>query len=114
VTNHPAQHAAVRLTDVAAELLDEAGGSPNQRAARTLIGGNAQRATMIALLAGAVLGDHISSPASSLQVLQGDVRLRTGDQEWVLEQGSLIAVPPQRHGVEARADSVLLLTVAVD
>jgi quercetin dioxygenase-like cupin family protein len=114
VNDHPAQHAAVRLTDVAAELLDEAGGSPNQRAARTLIGGNAQRVTMIALLTGAALGDHITSPAASLQVLRGDVRLRAGDQEWALEQGSLIATPPQRHGVVARTDSVLLLTVAVD
>jgi quercetin dioxygenase-like cupin family protein len=114
VNDHPAQHAAVRLADVAAELLDEAGGSPNQRAARTLIGGNAQRATMIALLAGAALGDHITPPAASLQVLQGNVRLRAGDQEWALEPGSLIALPPQRHGVEARTDSVLLLTVAVD
>jgi quercetin dioxygenase-like cupin family protein len=112
--NHPATHAAVNLTDLAAELLNEAGNSSNQRAARTLITGNAQRVTMIALLAGAVLAEHASPPAASLQVLQGQVRLQADQREWPLLPGSLIAIPPQRHGVEAETDAVLLLTVAVN
>lgn len=114
MNDHPAEHDAVRLTDLAAELLAEAGNSPNQRAARTLITGTVQRVTVIALLAGAALGEHASPPAASLQVLQGEARLRAGEQEWQLQAGTLIAIPAQRHSVEADTDVVLLLTVAVD
>ncbi|HEU4946055.1 MAG TPA: LuxR family transcriptional regulator [Kribbella sp.] len=112
--DHPADRAAVRLSDVATELLDEAANSPNLRAARTLISGTAHRVTMIALLAGAALAEHASPPAASLQVLQGDVRLHSDQRDWPLQAGTLIAIPPQRHGVEARTDAVLLLTVAVN
>jgi quercetin dioxygenase-like cupin family protein len=114
MNDHPAEHAAVSLADLAAELLTEAGDSSNQRAARTLITGSVQRATMIALLAGAALAEHSAPPAASLQVLQGEARLHAGEQEWHLHAGSLIAIPQQRHGVEAETDVVLLLTVAVD
>lgn len=114
MNDHPAEHEAVRLTDLAAELLEEAGKARNQRAARTLITGTVQRVTMIALLAGAGLSEHSSPPAASLQVLHGDARLLAGEQEWQLRAGTLIAIPAQRHSVEATTDVVLLLTVAVD
>jgi quercetin dioxygenase-like cupin family protein len=114
MNDHPAAHAAVKLTDLAAELLADAAGSPNHRAARTLITGSAQRVTMIALAAGAALAEHSSPPAASLQVVQGEVRLQAGQRHWPLQAGTLIAIPAQRHSVEAVTDAVFLLTVAVN
>lgn len=111
---HAADHNAVALNDVAAELADEASTSPPRRAARTLIGGRAQRATMIALMADAELAEHVSPPAASLQVVRGEVTLVAGEREWTLRAGDLIAIPPQRHSLRARTDAVVLLTVAVD
>lgn len=114
MTEHAAQHEAVRLSDHAAELLDEARVSPARRAARTLIGGTAQRVTMIALASSSELSEHLSPTAASLQVLTGDAILAVGDKQSQLAAGSLIAIPHQRHSLRAVNDAVVLLTVSVD
>jgi quercetin dioxygenase-like cupin family protein len=114
MNTHAAQHEAVRLTDHAAELLDEARLAPARRAARTLIGGNAQRVTMIAISAGAELSEHLSPTAASLQIVSGDAVLAAGEREWQLNAGNLIAIPHQRHSLKATTDTVVLLTVSVD
>lgn len=114
MTEHAAQHEAVRLSDHAAELLDEARESPARRAARTLIGGNAQRVTMIALAGSSELSEHLSPAAASLQVLTGDAVLTAGEKQWPLAAGTLIAIPHQRHALRAVSDTVVLLTVSVD
>jgi quercetin dioxygenase-like cupin family protein len=41
------------------------------------------------------------------------VRLHTRDRDWILEQGQLAPIPPQRHGLTALADAAVLLTVAL-
>lgn len=114
MNEHAAQHEAVRLTDHAAELLDEARLAPARRAARTLITGTVQRVTMIAIAASSELSEHLSPTAASLQVLSGDAVLAAGDHEWQLQAGTLIAIPHQRHSLRAVTDTVVLLTVAVD
>ncbi|HEY3465326.1 MAG TPA: hypothetical protein VGL47_09360 [Amycolatopsis sp.] len=98
---------------VAAELLGEARTHDARRAARTLVTGTAQRATLIALADGAELAEHDSPPAATLYVVMGRVRLHTHDQSWTLEGGQLVRIPPQRHGLTALADSAVLLTVAL-
>jgi quercetin dioxygenase-like cupin family protein len=45
--------------------------------------------------------------------LNGRVVLRAGDVRTELGPGDLVAVPPQRHDLEALEPSVLLLTVAL-
>ncbi|MDQ0381160.1 cupin domain-containing protein [Amycolatopsis thermophila] len=108
------QHPEVsRLDDVATELLGEARGHESRRAARTLVGGPAQRATLIAMAEGAELAEHDSPVAATLQVVSGRVRLHTRDRRWVLDGGQLAAVPPERHGLSALTDAVVLLTVAL-
>jgi len=114
MTEHAAQHEAVRLDDHAAELLDEARESPARRAARTLIGGTAQRVTMIALAGSSELSEHLSPAAASLQVLTGEAVLIAGEKQWPLATGTLIAIPHQRHSLRAVSDTVVLLTVSVD
>jgi quercetin dioxygenase-like cupin family protein len=59
------------------------------------------------------MGEHKSPGDASLLCLRGRVRLRAGDTEVELGPGDLVAVPPQRHDVEALESSVLLLTVAL-
>jgi quercetin dioxygenase-like cupin family protein len=113
MTDRPSHHAVVPLGALAAELLEQARDQHARRAARTVAAGTAQRATVIALAEGARLADHDSPTAATLQVLTGRVRLHTDDHEWLLEAGELVPLPPERHGLEALADSAFLLTVAL-
>jgi quercetin dioxygenase-like cupin family protein len=71
------------------------------------------RQTVIALAAGRTLGEHKSPGDASVFCLRGRVRLRAGETEAELGPGELVAVPPQRHDLEAVEPSVLLLTVAL-
>lgn len=105
-----------RVTQVqtlSAELLEQARASHARRAARTLVNGVAQRATLIALTQNAEMSEHDAPTAATLHVITGQVRLRTHDEEWVLDAGHLANLPRQRHGLHALADSVVLLTVAL-
>lgn len=110
MTDHPAVSS---IDAVAAELLVEAHAHGSRRAARTLVSGTSQRATLIALGDGAELAEHDSPPAATLQVVAGTVRLHTQGAEWTLERGQLAVVPPERHGLQALGDAVVLLTVAL-
>jgi quercetin dioxygenase-like cupin family protein len=98
---------------LATELLDEARKHHSRRAARTVVSGVAQRATLIALAEGAELDEHVSPTAATLHVVSGSVRLHTTGHEWPLHAGDLAPVPPQRHGLHADTDAAVLLTVAL-
>ena len=71
------------------------------------------RQTVVAIAAGQVMGEHKSPGDASVLCLRGRVLLRAGESQVLLGPGDLVAVPPQRHDVEALAPSVLLLTVAL-
>lgn len=113
IEGHVPHHAVVNLSALAGELLQQARGHPARRAARTVAASTSQRATLIAALEGAELAEHDAPAAATLHVLSGRVRLRTADRGWDIEEGSLLPVPPERHGVVALADAVFLLTVAL-
>ena len=110
MVDHPR---VTQVNALAEELLAEARRQPARRAARTLSNGVAQRATLIAMADGAELAEHDAPTAATLQVITGRVRLHTREEEWLLDAGHLAVVPHQRHGLTARADSVVLLTVAL-
>ena len=103
----------VQVSTVATELLDHAKEHDSQRAARTVVSGTSQRATLIALAEGAELAEHDAPPAATLQVITGRARLHTASHEWLLNSGDLAPVPHQRHGLQALTDAVVLLTVAL-
>ncbi|NUR94876.1 MAG: cupin domain-containing protein [Kribbellaceae bacterium] len=105
----------LRVEELAGVHLGLARKSDNGRSATTLYGrgGARLRQTLIALDTGQTLGEHQSPGDASLMCLQGEVVLRSGDTEVELRAGELMAVPPQRHDVHARAASVLLLSVAL-
>lgn len=103
----------VRINDLAGDLLREAQGQHSRRAAKTLATGTSLRATLIALAEGAELGEHDSPAGATLHAISGRVRLHTRTTEWELEGGQITRTPPQRHGLTALTDAVVLLTVAL-
>ena len=71
------------------------------------------RQTVIALAKGRTLGEHKSPGDASVLCLSGRLLLRAGKSQAELGAGDLLAVPPQRHDIEALEHSVLLFTVAL-
>jgi len=104
---------SISLTSLASEKLAEAKQSHSGRAAHTIHGGHTHelRQTVLALLAGHDLSEHDSPGESTLQVLQGHVRLTAGDDAWDGKIGDYVAIPPERHALHAVEDSVIMLTV---
>jgi quercetin dioxygenase-like cupin family protein len=104
---------SISLTSLAADKLSEAHKSHSGRAAHTIHGGHTHelRQTVLALLAGHDLSEHDSPGESTLQVLQGHVRLTAGEDAWDGETGDYVVIPPQRHALHAVEDSVVMLTV---
>src|SRR6186997_1423838 len=72
------------LTELAEAQLATAHQAGSGRSAITLHGGREHelRQTLIALVAGHVLGEHESPGEATLQVLSGHVRLTAGEQTW--------------------------------
>jgi quercetin dioxygenase-like cupin family protein len=105
----------VDLTDLATELLEKAATAHVRRASRTLAHPvDGLRQTVMALLAGAELGEHEGPGPASLLVLRGQVRIVGGDGSVPLRAGEIAPVPMQRHSLHADEDSVVLLSVAVE
>ncbi|MGZ4509750.1 MAG: cupin domain-containing protein [Mycobacterium sp.] len=104
---------SISLTGLASEKLAEARQSHSGRAAHTIHGGHTHelRQTVLALLAGRDLSEHDSQGEATLQVLQGHVRMTTGDDAWEGKNGDYVVIPSQRHAVHAVEDSVVMLTV---
>ena len=108
------EDAPVHLHTLSAELMHQATGQHSGRAARTLphpVEG--LRQTVLALRAGAELGEHESPGPASLVVLRGRVRLVVGEE--VIEVGphEFVPLPDRRHSLHAGEDSVVLLSIAV-
>lgn len=111
---HTADADPVDLAAVGAELLEQARGAKTGHASRLLVGGEHQRAMLMALTAGAKLQEHEAPPAATFQVLSGRARLYAVDgPSWSVEAGELVAIPQARHGVEGETDTVILLSVAL-
>ena len=107
---------SLSLSELADEQLAAARAAHSGRAAHTIHGGHDHmlRQTVIALAAGRELAEHQSPGQATLQVLRGRVRLSTADDDWSGGAGDFLIIPPQRHGLHAEEDSVVLLTVLAD
>jgi quercetin dioxygenase-like cupin family protein len=103
------------ITALAEDQLGIATTAESGRSSVTVYGraGARLRQTVIALAAGRVLGEHKSPGDASVFCLRGRVRLRAGESQSELGPGDFVAVPPQRHDIEAMEPSALLLTVAL-
>lgn len=108
------QEGVFDLSALADELLAAARNDLQRKASRLVIHGTTQRAVLMAILAGGGLAEHASPPAATLHVLRGRIRLYAGDAaEWFVSAGQVVAIPPERHSVDALEDSAFLLTVAL-
>lgn len=103
----------VVLSELAEHMIADLHNHPAGRTARTIVSGSVMRAVVIALADGSEMSEHDSPPAATLYVIKGKVTLRAGEREWPLYAGQLVPIPPNRHSVEAHADSAILLTVSL-
>ncbi len=119
-----AEHSYLRTHDLAAErlLIDlgEAtaelhGVTPDghSRGAVTLVKQGGLNVVLTHLHAGGALAEHSALGATTVQVLDGHVLVKIGDESLDARAGRLIAFDARvRHSVEAIEDSTLLLTLA--
>jgi quercetin dioxygenase-like cupin family protein len=103
----------ISLTQLAAEQLRIARAASAGRSAQTVHGGHDHmlRQTVIALTGGSELAEHNSPGQSTLQVLEGRVRITAGPDTWAGGPGDLLVLPMERHALHADSDAVVLLTV---
>lgn len=103
------------LTALAREQLELARAASSGRSSHTVFGGRQHqlRQTVIALMAGRKLDDHANPGEATVHVVQGRVRLETGENAWEGALGHLIEVPNANHSLLAIEDSVILLTVVL-
>lgn len=109
--SEPGAPSVVDLTAYAERLLTQARADARGKASAPVLKGERQRAMLVALTAGAGLGEHSSPPAASLHVLSGRFRLYAGELGWECGPGELVAIPEERHAVDCLEDGVFLLTV---
>jgi quercetin dioxygenase-like cupin family protein len=104
----------VSLTALSRKQLELANSASSGRSARTVYGGHERvlRQTLIALATGQCLDEHENPGEATIQVLQGRVVLRSGENTWEGSPGSLLIVPEARHSLEALEAATVLLTVA--
>ncbi|MCW2650305.1 MAG: LuxR family transcriptional regulator [Mycobacterium sp.] len=106
----------ISLTAVVDEQLARARLSSSGRAAQTIYGGQDHflRQTVIAIIAGRELGEHLSPGEATLQVLEGTIKVNAGSDSWEGAVGDFLAIPPGRHSLDAVEDSAVLLSVRAD
>lgn len=96
------------------ELLAKARNGDAGRAARTLTPGEGVplKQTLLALVAGATLQDHVAPGPATIQILIGMARLTTEGETTLLSAGEWAIIPQASHNLEAAEDLAALLTVA--
>lgn len=106
---------AVDLVAEARAVLEQAAVLAAGRSARTLTPGAGAplTQTLMAITAGRQLHEHQAPGPATLQVLIGEVTLRTGDDELHLRQHQWARIPDEPHDLHADSDAVVLLTVAL-
>lgn len=105
---------STKLTDLIEEQIVLAGeGDTSGRSAKTLHGGKdrALRQTLVVMLAGHRMDEHVSPGEATVLVLGGTLVVHTPDQQIELREGDFLIVPAERHSVDAVEDSAFLLTV---
>lgn len=107
-----APHLQVDLIHEAEELSRAEALRANGHNAKTLLKYPNLRVVLIAMRMGATLGEHRTRGHLTLQVLSGEVTFKCSGRDVHLGVGQLFALEePLPHDVEARQDSVFLLTL---
>lgn len=106
--------AELKLVDLDAErevLRDSARNAVARRAGSTVYRGDGVRQTMVVILAGEHMAEHLSPQEGFVHVMEGRVRLQGANREWEISAGQMLPLPPEKHSVTALEDSTLTITV---
>jgi quercetin dioxygenase-like cupin family protein len=105
---------AFDLAAAGRDLLEQAGEMAAGRAARTLTPGAGAllKQTLVALEEGRELDEHTAPGPATLQVLSGQVTLRTDDTTLPVAEHGWVTLPTEAHGLHADRTAVVLITVA--
>lgn len=106
-----AEHLLIDLGEAVTELHGLAPGVQERRGI-TLVKQGGLNVVLTHVHAGGTLAEHSAPGAATVQVLDGHVRVRVGDETLDVPAGRLVAFDAKvRHDVEAIEDSTLLLTL---
>lgn len=101
------------LAALLADMKQEPTWRTSRRNAVTLLKQPGLRVVLVALQADSEIAAHQTNSAVSIQLLEGRVAVRVGDDEHVLSAGQLLTLKPGlEHALHASAESAFLLTVA--
>jgi quercetin dioxygenase-like cupin family protein len=101
--------------DLAEELFHFANHKPWQSGlySKLLVKAEDLRVVLIAMHAGAKMKEHHTDGTTTIQVLQGALRLQVQGKSQDLRVGQVLTLAPRvKHDVEASEDSAFLLTIA--
>ncbi|MCK9485142.1 MAG: cupin domain-containing protein [Dehalococcoidia bacterium] len=105
------EHLLIDLGEAVTDLHSDSEGQ--DRRGVTLVKQGGLSVVLTHLHAGATLQEHAAPGAATVQVLDGRVHARVGDQEMEVPHGRVLAFDSNvRHSIEALEDSTLLLTLA--
>lgn len=106
------EHLTFDLATVTAELREDESYTKTGRLGRTLVKEGALRLTLTVMARGAVVGTHHAVAPMTLQVLDGRLRYRVGDEEFGLGAGEFLFFGSgHAEDIEAMEDTALLLTI---
>jgi quercetin dioxygenase-like cupin family protein len=106
--------ARIRIADARRRLHEEPAWRSGSRNAITLVKEPGIRVVLTALRKDATLAEHRAPGPLTLHLLSGAVRVGAAGQALDLEPGDVVALSPgMAHDVQARVDSVFLLTIAL-
>ena len=106
------RHLSFDLEEQVAELRGDDNYVKTGRLGRTLVKQGSLRLTMTVLAEGTEVGTHQAVTPMTLQVLEGRLRYRMGEEEFELEAGDLLFFGPgHAQDIRALEDTALLLTI---
>lgn len=83
------------------------------RLGRTMARSGRLRVTLVALNAGVEVGTHQADSPMTIQIVQGRIGFRVGDQEHEMAAGEVLFFGPgEAHDIRALEESALLLTIS--
>lgn len=96
------------IPDLAAEVTIP----PDGILSRTLHNDDRVRVVLFGFAAGQELTEHTSAMPAILQILQGEARLKLGEDEVDARAGTWVHMPPQLpHGIFAKTQVIMLLSL---
>ena len=104
----------ISLADERAHFAERTAAGGSGRNAKTLVKEGPLRLTLTQVAAGGELPPHHAEGPICVQVLEGAIRFRVGENAWNLAAGELLSIPAAvEHSVASDEGGVFLLTVVM-